>query len=274
MAEIERLSERRSSSGYSAEDDSDWQKLSKQIQLLWRKAYDDAGKDQAMLERIANDAEDGEAAVLAIQRLIELKPTPDRYLQLAKRLQASVVFGEVDQRGKILPKAENAARLALRGMATPTADATYTLADILEDREQYSEAVVNFRKAVDLSRKSSDRNTESFSLRALIRIAAGQKKYAETEAWFAALVQTGLASAFDWSAQADRLFNTKKYVEAGAAYRTSAEQNKAWKNWCMAALSFSGIPTNDDDTLFCSRRCIETAVGTGILMFIVDTPCL
>lgn len=261
IAEIEALRIRQGQMKYSADPDSEWQQLEQRLAEMWKTALAQAGNRELILERIAEGAalENVDAAISACERLVQLKPSPERHLKLASLLTSKSRLIDEPQKAEVLVRAEKAARLALR--AGQSAESLYRLADILEDEGAYSESADNFRRAFELSRKTGRSDDEANALRGLVRTAYSLKRDSEGQRWFQALVETGKATFWDWSSQADRLSGRGAAADAGLAYQSAAVLGGSWKNWCHAASQFSLVPGRSDDVLRNARKCIE--VGSG-----------
>lgn len=258
---IQSLAETRRQYQYSAEPESVWQKLGRQIDTLLENALQRAVSDPTLLLRIAEQAQSQnvEIAIRAAEQAVRLKPSPEGNLILAKSLQSKATFSEYPDKTALLQKAERAMRAALRGNRLPTPELYYHLADILEDRGAYVEAETNFRRALELNRTDAD--LQANSLRGLIRTANALGKRNESAAWFRALVDSGGANAWDWEQNGERLDQAQEYKDAGQSYQQAALLGGYWTNWCEAAGSFALAPGEEDRVLACARRCLEEGVG-------------
>lgn len=263
LSKVESLTQRRAQYEYAAEPDSDWQKLDRQIDTVLQSALDRAGNDSDLLLKIAEQAEiqNTEIAIAAAERAVQAKPTAEGHLILAKSLKLKAAFAEDTEKGRLLERAEKAMRSALRVSKQPAADIYYHFADVLEDRGSYVEAESNFRRALDLSKTSSDPDLQANSLRGLVRTTYSQGKQAESDSWFEVLVEVGKVNAWDWQQNGSRLDAVRRYREAGQSYRQAAFLGGAWTNWCEAAGSFALTDGEDEAVLFCARRCV--AEGSG-----------
>jgi tetratricopeptide (TPR) repeat protein len=182
-------------------------------------------------------------------------------LLLATYLSSQSLFAEAAEKPKLLARAENSARTALKGMKQPTADAYFRLADILEDEGSYAESEVAFKRALDQSRASKDKGWEASSLRGLIRVSYALDHRSDGERWFEALRASGSANAFDYRSQAERLYKVASFLGSAHAYESAAVSSEGvWTDWCQAKLSYS-LADSADDVLRAGRKCIELGSG-------------
>ena len=263
LSEVESLTQRRAQYEYAVEPESDWQKLDRQIDTVLRSALDRAGNDSALLLKIAELAEiqNIEIAIAAAERAVRARPMPEGHLILAKSLKLKALFADDTEKGLILERAEKELRSAMRMSKQPAGDVYYHLADVLEDRGSYLEAESNFRRALDLSKASSDPDLLANSLRGLVRTTYSQGKQAESDFWFRALVETSKVNAWDWEQNGRRLDGVRRYREAGQSYRQAALLGGSWTNWCEAAGSFALADGEDDAVLACARKCVSEGSG-------------
>ncbi len=264
MEEIEKLRGERSQTQYSTEEGSPWQQIESRITQLWQKALDDAGDDITVLGEISRSAqlENIDASLSAAERIVRLKPTPEAEMSLIAALQLkSGWVSDGAEKTKLLTRAEQLARAMVRTPKQPSPNVIYTLASILEDKDDFTEASATFQRALDASRNSRDPQTEDSCLRGLVRVAYALNRPADGEAWFKALAGTGRANAYDWWYQGDRYAGSGKFLEAGQAHQTAALLIGSWKCWCKAAVEFSFVGSYQDQTLTCARKCIEMGAG-------------
>lgn len=255
---------------YSADPDSPFMKMGEQIRSTLSTAVDRAAKDPDLLIRISNqfrerfyDTTTVDVAISAADRALRLKPSSDAGLALAKALNWKVAFGpEDDNKKELLERSVKAAKAAISFAKHPNSDMYYTLGDTLMQRESYNEADVALRHALEPNGTIINANEKANILRDLIVTAQNLQHPKDIDMWFAALVQTGTSSWWDWRQQAVRLDAAHRYAEAGQAWQQGAQLNKqAWSDWCEAAGSFALTTGNEDSVLFCARKCIGDGSG-------------
>jgi len=262
LEEVRKVQQEQRADSYSANDDSPWQAHQKQINNLLTEAVNEAGNDVKILTQIAQVSltENTEISVEAARRGINIKPSPELQVILAKGLTTSSWFASDANKGQLLEAAEVAARAAILLSRSPNAEMYYTLADILGDRESYSEAQKEYKLALTANINPRDEDLQSNIFRGLINCASHLGKSSEAEGWFKALVSSGKPSAWDWRAEGERLFTELKYADAAQAYATSGTQGGGYTQWCLSAFSASLV--NEDDTVLSSaRKCIDEATG-------------
>ena len=161
-----------------------------------------AGKDDVdLLVEISKkfltswDRIESEVAVSAAEGALHFRSSPDLNLMLAKALDWKAVLHvtSADEKQKLLQRAERVARQALSASKQPTAEMSFTLGDILLDRESYAEADNILRSALDLNRANPDADRQASILRDLIKADDNLKRPSEVDKWFDSLVQTGSA---------------------------------------------------------------------------------
>ncbi len=262
LHDVEELQTKQNQQDYSADANSPWQATQQQIKELLEKAFGAAGTNTDALLLVANSAEgeDIDIAIKAAQRAVEVRQTPKSQLVLATALNFKGIFAQGDEQSQLYKRAERAARVALAGAKPPVANNYYTLADILENERSYLDAETNFRMSLESSEKNPDAEMKANSLRGLVRCSANLKKPAESQAWFDKLVTTGNTTAWDWSSQADRLYQIGKLKDSGDAYFQAAEMGKYYKNWCNAGTMYA-IADEKDLALSSDRSCIENGIG-------------
>jgi tetratricopeptide (TPR) repeat protein len=266
LEEVERVSERRQNEAYSNEQNSPWQADNAELDRLLHKAFTEAGTDASLLLRVSRAAlyEDTDLAVDAAQRAVDLKSSPDAEVALAESLdqKAQWTFNDDNTKGGLLARAEKAARSGVAQTRGASPKALYVLAGILEDQGNNSEAMREFQLALYSVRGDADEELAPAILRGLARCSFFMDKFAESQRWFDQLVAMGKATAWDWSAQADRLSKEMKFPEAAKAYQSAAELGGYYGFWCEAATSYA-VAAEKDSVLFCARKCIDAGTGVG-----------
>lgn len=263
LIKVTELKKKLYSYNFSNEADSDWQKIDKQIDALLENALVRAGTDHAILLKIAEQAENrnNEIVITAADRAVKLKPTAEGNLILGKALTSKARVSD-DNRAIFQDRAEKALRSAFKLMKQPTADMYYHLGDLLEDRENYRESESIFLRALELSKKDNNSDMQVDILRGLIRVERVLKKETDVKKFFAALVDMGSDTSFDWSENGRWLDGLFKYNEAGRSFQKAALLGGYWTNWCEAAGSYdSALEDNDDAVLLTSRKCISEGTG-------------
>jgi tetratricopeptide (TPR) repeat protein len=261
LAQAKAVKDARKSVKYSADRDSDWQQKSAEISSLLSKALERSGSNAALLNRVRTEAygEDNDTALAAAQRAAGVEPSAANQLALAKTLSWASIFKGGDEKARLLSEAEKAARNALAGYKVPSADAQYTLGEILVNQGSYTQAERTLLEAFASSRKASDSETEESAVRELIECEYALGKSSDGDKWFNLLTSMGKASVFDWSSQGDQLMGTERFLEAGKAY-TQAAVGGLEPAWCDADRAYS-LTSEDDSTLYCARQCIEKETG-------------
>jgi tetratricopeptide (TPR) repeat protein len=262
LEEVHRVQQAQKQDSYSAEDTSPYQAHQHQIDTLLQRAVDEAGNDVKILTRVAEVSlrENAEISIEAAQRGINVKPTPDLEMVLAKALVSNWYFASADEKPKLISAAERAARTAISTTKAPTAEMQYTLANILADENSYLEAQKVYKSALTANINPRDEDLQASIFRGLVTCASGLNNSADSEQWFRTLTGTGKASSWDWTSEGDRLYSQSKFDEAEKAYQTSAKAGGDYLQWCYAALSGSFV--NDDDAVLSeARKCIDGGTG-------------
>jgi tetratricopeptide (TPR) repeat protein len=263
LQQIDQLKSERDQETYSTEPNSPYQQKDLKIDELLKEASSIAWDDASHLMDVAKAAQyqNNEIMKQDANRALVIKNVPEAHLLLAKALTLEGIYQKDPDKTRLLKEAETHARSVIANPKERTADAYYTLADVLEDEDSETESKANFAQALSLARQSHDSITETASLRGLIRTTSALKQYSESQNWFNELVRTGNVNAVDWISQADRLSSQSRFAEAGQAYETAAGAGGYYVNWCQASVMYS-IAENDDSVLSTARACIEK--GTGV----------
>lgn len=263
MDRFDSLVERRDQYKFSAEPESDYQKLNAQANAALNAALDRAGNAPNELLRVALKAEsqDSDIAISAAERALRAKATAEANVVLGEALKWKAAFAEDAEKPALLARAEKSFRAALKLSKQPTYEILYDLADVLEDRENYTESDAFFRQALDSALGTSNVVGQASSLRALIRTAYDLGQPAQGNKWFDALVNAGAANSYDWQSQGKRLDRTRNFREAGQSYLQAAKLGGPWTNWCEAAGSFYGVSGEEDNVLSSARECVSKGVG-------------
>ena len=261
LNKVDNLKQKRDPYEYSSETDSDWQKINRQIDVVLENALANAGTEPSLLLKIAEQAEwqNINIAFMAAERAVQAKSTAEANLMLGKVLKVKTWLAKDDEKPILRGHAEKTLRTALRLSKQPSAAIHYHLADILEDRSIYSESENNFRRALDLSKKSGDTTLQTDSLRGLVRTTYALGKQSESDTWFKAIVDTGMVTAWDWEQNGHRLEKVKKYPEAAQSFLQAGLLGGMWTNWCEAASSFADV--DEDAMLTSARKCISAGSG-------------
>ncbi len=125
----------------------------------------------------------------------------------------------------------------------------------------FKEAQSNFDFALSAALKGNDSDLEYSSLRGLIRCADALQQFDQADRLLAQLQQKGQSSSWDWVNHANQLRSQSLYRRAGDSYRSAAELQGPYTNWCSAALMYA-LTDQDDALLFSARKCIDN--GTGV----------
>ena len=263
LEEVGRVQQLQGQDTYSADGNSPWQVHQRQINELLKNAIDEAGSDPKILTKVAQVSfgENYELTIEAAQRGINIKNSPELELILAKVLNMEWVFSsDAAEKSKLLAAAEKAARAAIALSKNVSGESYYTLAEILANGETYGDAEKNYKLALTANANPRDGELHTNILRGLVNCATSIKKPLEAEQWFQMLIATGKASAWDWGAEGDRLYDQLKFAEAERAYRKSADTGSDFHKWCLAAVSAS-FAHDEDSVLSDGRKCIDTGAG-------------
>jgi len=259
---------KRSGVEWSADANSPYQKLESQIAATFVTAIERAGKDDVeLLVRISDQSfsalAGNDVAIEAAEKALRLKPSPEANLSLAKALNSQALFtGNEDEKRALLARSEKAARAAILTAKPPSAEMYYTLGYTLVMREVYADADTTLRRALELNRANRpNAEQQAQILRELINTAEGLKHPVDTDKWFDALVQTGVASAWDWRNQARRLDAARRFNDAGTDWQQAATMSKLWTDWCEAGGSFELVTGAEDSALYDARQCISGGSG-------------
>ncbi len=172
----ELLISKRSALEYSEEPNSPFVQMGNQIKTTLSTAIDRAAKDADLLIEISNQFREklwdntiSDVVISAAQRALQLKPSPNANLALAKAINWKVTFSAQDDTTKLLlDRSEKAARQAISLATRPSAEMYCTLGDTLVLRESYAAADVALRRALELSGVTSDVQERINILRDLI----------------------------------------------------------------------------------------------------------
>ncbi len=244
---------------YSSAEDSEYQKLEEQIKQLWQEALSSAGNDIDLLDKIASEGQGLDLKISASEKILSLKPTPERRVKLAKLLNTKVIWiRDATERQTVLARTEKLVRVGIAGLKQPPAEALIILAETLEEREVYPESINAYKRAFGMN-NSLNEEDQLRILQGLARVYYAQGRADEGAAWFQQLVKTGKASPWDWATQGDRLAQLKQYSQAGRAYHQAALQGGFWGYWCLASFQLWGDPAETDNVLSTGRKCLEEA---------------
>lgn len=267
VSEIDATVEQRGSQEYSEEADSSYQKLTNHIRNLLKKAADISQNDSDQLLAIVEKAQgivEWDIAYNSALRAVEIKPSLKTQLTLAKAARNAGLYLEGENKKAVLIKGEQAARKALGLAKPPSAEAYFTLADVLEDMETYPEAERYFQLALNTSQKTNESDIEQASLRGLIRCADALDKTKEAIRLFESLRHKFKINTWDWSPHAIRLEADGNFRAAGDAHRQAAELLSAprsrFRYWCKAGADYS-MALERDLELYFDRKCIEDGAG-------------
>jgi hypothetical protein len=254
---------------YSAEPDSPWMKTQKEMEDLLRHALSLAGKDIPSLKLVADKVlgfafwnMDPAIAVGASERLVQIKPNAESYVLLARSLDAAaaVETPPSDKNSATLMRAERAIRSAFTATKQPTLEMYSVLGTILEERELVPESRSAYIKVYEIAKAQGQPAEMADSIRGLIRTSVAASNKAETDRWFAALVDSGGANWFDHDQQARRLFSRNDFGGAGDNFALAASP-ALWDRYCDAASSYSMDGKHPDQVLQMARACIENGVN-------------
>jgi hypothetical protein len=233
---IQSLVEKRKELKYSDDADSPFQKDQSEIKSAVSAAIERAAKEDApALLRVSDQFSgsfypgEGDIAVSAAERALRLAPSSAGNLALAKALNFRAAFlsepTDADQKKTLLEQAEKAAHQAISLTKQPSAEMNYWLGDTPEARGSHQDADAALKRALELSRATSDTEQQARILRDLISTAGSLNWPTEIDKWFLTLSQTGQANRWDWAQQAERLDATKRFSEAGESWQKAADSN-------------------------------------------------
>lgn len=261
---INDLIEKRNHYPFSADADSDYQKLDREIDKVLQESLDQAGSSSDQLLVIANKAEsqNTDIAIAAAERALKVRETPEAAAVLGKAMQFKALFADESEASVLRERAEIAFRLALSLSKPPGFRVYFGLADVLEDRGKYAESDTFFRRALDASKATGDASGQAQSIRGLARVAYSLGQPGQGNNWFQMLVNMNEATANDWRNHASRLARVNSHREAGIAFQQAAQLDGIWQDWCDAATQFLlSADDSADIVLFSARNCIEKGVG-------------
>jgi len=248
---------------YSDDPDSQWQKGEQRIATLFERAITASWNDAGVLKKIGAENNAGsDVSLKAWRRAVELEPKAVNYRELASKQYWSALW-ETDS-GKatqVLNDAERNARLSVSKAPSPDTGSYIVLANVLRQEGNCQEAQLFYKKALVIREVGS--TNEAASLRGLINCAEALGQPEEGDKQFSTLVTKGYATYWDWSGRGDRLSGRGKYVDAGKAYQTAAEQagrNLGRKYWCDAARNYY-FGNSFDEALTNGRSCIAESEG-------------
>ena len=265
---VDEIFANRAKGEYSADPDSPWMKDQREMEALLRQALSLAGKSAPALKSVADKvldfgfwAMDPTIAVAASERLVQIKPSAESYVLLARSLQTAAGSETPNDKDSATRKrAEKAIRSAFTSTKQPTIEMYALLADILEDRELTAESKAAFSKAYDMSKAKSDSGGAGSAIRGLIRTSIAMSNNAEGDRWFKTLVDSGLVTEFDRDSQARRLWARGDNKAAGDNFALAASATW-WTRYCDAATAFTIDGTDPDRVLAMSRACIENGAN-------------
>ncbi len=265
LSRVDEISTKRTANEqYSTEPDSPWMHAEKEMEALLRRAVSTAGKDAGSLKLVAEKAMgldfftaiDPAIAVEAAEKIVQIKPTAESHLLLAKSLNA--LFNSESNTTKTSPtlqKAERAIRASFAATKLPTLEMYSAMGEIMEERELNTEARAAYVKAYDFAKAQNNTDSLASALRGLIRVAVAASNNQEADRWFNGLVESGPINFWDWQQQASRLYARGEYKNSGDAYSKAASQT-FWTNYCQAAIVYSLDDTQNDRVLEMARACI------------------
>jgi tetratricopeptide (TPR) repeat protein len=244
---------------YSAEPDSDYQKLNTTISELLSRAISEAGDDKTVLRRLSAlaQAHDFNLAITVNEKLVSIDPSGEHYLMLCESLNTASWF---DTEKKLLPRREEACRKMIKLSKQPTAHMQYLLGSALEDKQSWKEAEAAFQWAVTLTNNEPTSDDALAGLRGLIRVAYATNNIARGKWLFDELVKTGKASTWDYSYEAGQLASLRDYSGAAHNYLQAANLGKDWNDWCRAGNNF-WMANDYDSALYTARKCVSEGAG-------------
>ncbi|MGI9104516.1 MAG: trypsin-like peptidase domain-containing protein [Terriglobales bacterium] len=263
LDEAEAIEKQLNDSTFSDDPDSEYQKKHTRAVHLLRQALDRAGNNYATLLRTANIASqvNSDLAAEAAERAIKIKSTSEAQLLLADAATDQYIFeADEEKKKRVMAKAEQAARAAMRSAKQPSSKMFFRLANVLEDEGRCADAIPVFRSGFSAGQTESDSDWKLWSLRGVIRCDDTLGNIDDGVSWFYTLVKSGNAGVVDWRSHAQRLAKAMRWKEAGDAYGVAAGLGGDYTNQCMAGLCYAGV--NDDLALSSSRSCIDK--GSGI----------
>jgi Flp pilus assembly protein TadD len=205
---------------------------------------------------------DPSIAVSASDRVVQIKPGSDSYLLLAKTLQHSceVQTPGCDKDSADLKRAERAIRSAFASTKQPSLEMYSVLGSILEERELASESKTAYLRAYEIAKGQNRPSDVADAIRGLIRTSSIVSNNAETDRWFAALVDSNQVSWFDRDSQAQRLYQRGNFSGAGDNYALAASPG-LWGEYCVSADAYIMDGKSQDRVLEMARACIANGMN-------------
>ncbi len=141
---------------YSADADSDWQALDRQINSALQNAMERAGTNANLLLTIADAAFDQnvDITIAAAEKSLRAKPSSEANFKLGVALKSKSWFSNEADKAALRERSEKAIRAAMKMAPAPTGVMYFHLGDILEDRGSYIEAESAFKNAAVKSKSA------------------------------------------------------------------------------------------------------------------------
>jgi tetratricopeptide (TPR) repeat protein len=258
LAAVERLKTERDATEYSKDADSPYQKLDTQVKLVSIRAFQASEGSAQKLIRLSEllEYEEGTTAIKAAEKAVELTNGNDArsHIALAEALYAGSIWAPDSDESGLLAKAEAHAQRAVKLNVNAGAAEYALLAQIQENQSKLGDAYLNYRRALDL-RKKTDPNSVVQDRYSLFGVTSKLGRVDEAKKWFAAVAASGYANAWHWINYAQFLEKQRLEIEAGDAYTMAAEVGGSYRNYCDAAGAYW---FNDDSkALVSARLCIE-----------------
>lgn len=281
LARIEELFKQQGEMTYSAEENSDYQKLEREVVQLVNQITDST-QNPAILEKVAclgvRDWDILDSGIKAARKLLKTKPTSESQALLSymlyfngSRLDLNASFSKdgsqekqdaLTARDKFLKEANSIA-----GKAAQTAHGnTLLLADYVLGSSNNS--LGDFQAAAQYHSKVAgeeftvcNQDLGKQSLQNLVSDYAALKKPDEAERWFRKYASKYQPQAYEWDSEGDRRDSAGDRAGAAAAYEAAAGSSPYYLyDYCYAAGEYYlQSPEDADGVLRAGKQCVEAA---------------
>ncbi len=281
ISQINELIKQRSDTKWSSDEDSDYQKISKQIEqaadTLVHSSNDPAVLQQMVCVGIGDWTLIG-FGVDAGRKLVQTRPSSESQALLSYALftkadseDLNSKFAEdgsdvqkeaLDLKEKLLTEAINTASKAVQLAHGDT----LLLADYVLGSSKYShgetENAVQFHTKVAAGTpRFCGQDLAKLALQNLVQEYAALKKPDESERWFRKYSSQYEPAGFEWDEEGDRRADANDYTTAATAYESAATANSYYLyDLCYAARShYIQAPQDLDGVLRDGKECVEAA---------------
>lgn len=274
LVEVQELAKAEKGLQYSADTDSEYQKVHSRILEKLSTGLDELDLSQSALLNLAVQAaqEDPDLEIKAAEKALEVGSSAEAEFLKGDGLESKYWFAQGEEKLRLAKDAADAFRVAVQLARSPEPKAYLGLANALETVGKIAEAEKYFSQALNGATKSGDQQIRANGLRGLVRTEYGQNRAKIGDSWFQKLVESGQANPWDWDAQGDRQTNAGAYRDAAISYETAAANKYLWADWCYAALRWTGgqgdmisttkpSPDMDDRALTDARNCVNVGAG-------------